>query len=211
MQPWRLDWYNRFERYHCDLSFHREDLRGKCTGFGACHECKDIETKQTRLDPDNLMGQCISSATFQWSQKRITTSQSIRLWVIKFITKKHQSSVLLVPIKGNPLLIILTKGQSVNEESVSMSWRLASIHDTTAWGHDDVIKWKHISASLAFVWGIHRSSVNSPHKGQWRRALMFSLICVWINGWVNNREAGDLIRYRAHYDVSAMELLFTKW
>ena len=38
----------------------------------------------------------------------------------------------------------------------------------------------------------HRSPVNSPHKGQWRGALMFSLICAWINGWVNNREAGDL-------------------
>ena len=40
--------------------------------------------------------------------------------------------------------------------------------------------------------GIHRSPVNSPHKGQWRGALIFSLICVWTNGWVNNREAGDL-------------------
>ena len=48
--------------------------------------------------------------------------------------------------------------------------------------------------------------VNSPHKGQWRGALIFSLICVWINGWVNNREAGDLRRYRAHYDVSVMDL-----
>ena len=36
--------------------------------------------------------------------------------------------------------------------------------------------------------------------------LFFSLICVWINGWVNNREAGDLRRYRAHYDVTVMEL-----
>ena len=26
----------------------------------------------------------------------------------------------------------------------------------------------------------------------------------WINGWVNNREAGDLIRHRAHYDVIVM-------
>ena len=26
--------------------------------------------------------------------------------------------------------------------------------------------------------------VNSPHNGQWREALMFSLICAWINGWV---------------------------
>ena len=52
---------------------------------------------------------------------------------------------------------------------------------------------------------IHRSPVNSPHKGQWRAALMFSLICVWINGWVNNRgEAGDLRRYRAHFDVTVM-------
>ena len=42
------------------------------------------------------------------------------------------------------------------------------------------------------------------NKGQWCGALMFSLICVWIKGWVNNREAGDLIRYRAHYDVTVM-------
>ena len=46
-----------------------------------------------------------------------------------------------------------------------------------------------------FVRGIHRSPVNSPHKGQWRGALMFSLIYVWIISWVNNREAGDLRRY----------------
>ena len=35
---------------------------------------------------------------------------------------------------------------------------------------------------------------------------MFSLICVWIIGWVNNREAGDLRLYRAHYDVILMKL-----
>ena len=71
--------------------------------------------------------------------------------------------------------------------------------------------WRHqmeaFSALLAFVRRIHRSSVNSPHKGQWRGALMFSVICVWINGWVNNREAGDLRRYRAHYDVTVMSSL----
>ena len=55
-----------------------------------------------------------------------------------------------------------------------------------------------------FVRGIHRSQVNSPHKGQWRGALIFPLICAWINRWVNNREAGDLRNHRAHYDVSVM-------
>ena len=69
--------------------------------------------------------------------------------------------------------------------------------------HDDVIKW-YFPRYWPFVRGIHRSPENSPHKGQWRGALMFPLICVRINGWVNNREAGDLRRHRAHYDVIVM-------
>ena len=36
---------------------------------------------------------------------------------------------------------------------------------------------------------------------------MFSSICVWINGWVNNREAGDLRCYRAHYDFTVMNFV----
>ena len=80
--------------------------------------------------------------------------------------------------------------------------------------HDDVIKWKHIPRYWAFVRGIHRwlalfagnSPVTGefPHKGQWRGALMFYLICVWINDWVNHSEAGDLRRNRALYDVIEM-------
>ena len=70
--------------------------------------------------------------------------------------------------------------------------------------HDDVIKWKHFPRYWPFVRGIHRSPVNSPHKGQWRGALILSLICVWINSWVNNRKAGDLRRNRVHCDVSVM-------
>ena len=72
------------------------------------------------------------------------------------------------------------------------------------WVHDDVIKWKHFPHNWPFVREIHRSPVNSPHKGQWRGALMFPLIFVWINGWINNREAGDLRRHRAHCDVIVM-------
>ena len=52
--------------------------------------------------------------------------------------------------------------------------------------------------------------VNSPHKGQWRGALMFSLICAWINDWVNNHEAGDLRRHRGHYDINVM-ITILKW
>ena len=71
--------------------------------------------------------------------------------------------------------------------------------------HDDVIKWKHFPRYWLFVWGFHYWPVYSPYKGQWRGALMFSLICTWKNGWVNNRDAGDLIRSSDHYDVSVMQ------
>ena len=72
------------------------------------------------------------------------------------------------------------------------------------WWHDDVIEWKHFPRYWPFVRGIHRSPVNSSHKGQWRGALMFSLIWARINGWVNKGEAGELRRYRPHYDVNVM-------
>ena len=86
------------------------------------------------------------------------------------------------------------------------SWWEIRITESDVWltQHDDVIKWKHFPRYWPFVRRIHRSPVNSPHKRQWRGALMFSLICAWINRWVNNGEAGDLRRHGAHCDVIVM-------
>ena len=58
-----------------------------------------------------------------------------------------------------------------------------------------------------FVRGIHRSPVDFPHKGQWRRALVYSLICAWTKGWANNWDVGDLRRHCAHYDFTLMWVL----
>ena len=102
---------------------------------------------------------------------------------------------VLLHCRSSFMIITPDWGRTLPCWLVARSWRL--------W-HDDVIIWKHFPRYWPFVRGIHRSPVNSPHKGQWRGALMLSLICVWINGWVNNREAGDLRRYRAHYDVTVM-------
>ena len=52
------------------------------------------------------------------------------------------------------------------------------------------------------VRGIHRGI--SLHKGQWRGALMFPLICVWTNSWATTGDGGDLRRHRTHYDVTVM-------
>ena len=73
--------------------------------------------------------------------------------------------------------------------------------------HDDVINWKHFSRYCPFVRGIHQSLVDSPHKGQWCRTLIYSLICAWTNGWANNRDADGLRRHRAHYDVTVMDIM----
>ena len=90
--------------------------------------------------------------------------------------------------------------------NMSANWQPFCLSPIVLTNHDDVIKWKHFPRNWPFVRGIHRSPVNSPQKGQWRGALMFSLIYVWINGWVNNREAGDLRRYLVHYNVAVMTL-----
>ena len=107
--------------------------------------------------------------------------------------------------------ILFIKTHFYGEHSLHISWRsthLLHLYFLFSW-------WRHqmetCSVSLAFVrgihrWlrGIHRSPVNSAHIDQWRGTLMFSLICAWTNGWVNNQDAGDLRRHRAHYDVTVM-------
>ena len=80
-------------------------------------------------------------------------------------------------------------------------WTAATVE---TFHHDDVIAWNNFPRYWPFVQGIHQSPVNSSHKGQWRRALMFSLICASTNSWANNGDASDLRCYRAHYDVIVM-------
>ena len=90
-------------------------------------------------------------------------------------------------------------------------------HQPWCWSsyHDDVIKWKHLPRYWPFVRGIHRSPVNSPAQRPVTRSYDVSLIYGRINGWVNTGEAGDLRRYRAHYDVTVMisehSSLSTRW
>ena len=44
--------------------------------------------------------------------------------------------------------------------------------------------------------------MDSPHKGQWRGALICSWICAWTKGWANHRVVDDLARHHAHYNVT---------
>ena len=74
-------------------------------------------------------------------------------------------------------LILLGPFEFIIQLCITQTQWLPGLH------HDEVIRWKHFPRNRPFERGIHRSRVNSPHKGQWPGALMFSLICAWITAW----------------------------
>ena len=122
----------------------------------------------------------------------LTTHMNI---IMSQITRN--STVCSTVCKANTIADIVCR---VNERIVSWGGAWFPI---LSW-HDDVIKWKHFPRYWRFVRGIHQWPVDSPHNGQWRGALKFSLICTWINGPANNPKAGDLSLHRAHYDATVM-------
>ena len=59
--------------------------------------------------------------------------------------------------------------------------------------HDYVIKWKHLRRYWFFMRRIHRWPADSPHNGQWRSALMFSLICDTVEQTIETPVIWDAI------------------
>ena len=97
-----------------------------------------------------------------------------------------------------PILIVLIPMFSCTSMQSQIVLLIRSMH--VSW-------WRHQMETFPHYWpfvqGIHRSPMNSSHKGQWRGHLIFSLICAWTNGWVNARDTGNL-RHHSHYDVTVM-------
>ena len=126
-------------------------------------------------------------------------------------TFKQQFSIT-IHFKGNINLLALKLKSFENHAHITyvLTWLVQKcvicFPGDESWqkAHDDVIKWKHLPHYWSLVREIHRSLVNSPHKGQGCGALMSSLISTRMDGWVNNREAGDLRCHRAHYNVTVI-------
>ena len=101
-------------------------------------------------------------------------------------------------VMGNYVCVLILRRQHhvFSSRNLMQRWNLFQ---------DDFIKRKHYPRYWPFVRRIHRSqAIPRTKKGQWRGALMFSLICVWINSWIHNREAGDLRYHRTHCHVRVM-------
>ena len=152
---------------------------------------------------ENPLGKLVLLQHGKFVPKYSQSSSSVRVWegmyFVNSMCDLHSTVTVVYTVSFN----IVWCNVGTLQYLISLPC-FKAINHVVSQRHVDVIKWKHFPHYWPFVQGIHPSPMNSPHKGQWRGALMFSLICAWINGWVNNREAGDLRRYRAHYDVTVM-------
>ena len=114
----------------------------------------------------------------------------------------------LSQILSDASLSYSSKHISTGEHSLHISWRSTHLLHLyflfTSWNGNMFRVTGFCAGNSPVTAGIHRSPVNSPHTDQWRGALMFSLICAWTSGWVNNQDAGDLRRNCAHYDGTVM-------
>ena len=155
-----------------------------------CHnECDGV--------PNHWRFNCLLNCT---NQRKLQNSASLTFVMGIFQWPLNALHKGLVTQKMFPFDDVIKKPQqNTTKGRVYFSW-------DTMICHDDVIKWKYFPHYWPFVRGIHRPLLNSPHKGQWCGALMFSLICARINGKqrVNNCQAGDFRSHRAPYDVNVM-------
>ena len=86
-----------------------------------------------------------------------------------------------------------------------MTWSITVQYERiTSWQYGDFIKWKHFPCYWPFVTGIHPSPVFCFTKAS-DAELLFSLILAWTNGLADNRDAGDLRRHHAHYDITVVK------
>ena len=136
----------------------------------------------------------------------ITWRELLRFCVVKFIILKVKIKFKTWRCKTKKCLPRVLNAPIVSLDHDNLNCNMCN---QLTYTYVEMTWWRHQMETfftlLALCTGIHLSPVNSPHKDQWRRALMFSLICALTNGCVNNRDAGDLRRHRAHYDVTVMK------
>ena len=118
-----------------------------------------------------------SNPTKSWRRDSFPKTKTRTVGNYIFMAYWLHSSAIAVPSKNYDLETTFLRNILKTTWSVSLCkavwfWFVYFL----VW-HDDVIKWKHFPRYWPFVRGISRSPVNSRHKGQWRGALMFSMIC----------------------------------
>ena len=162
-----------------------------------------LEVSDLRQFSDNLIGIFFSILWYKYIWRRFFfykkwivfgsfAQELLEIYAWQPLKLTPRDIFLPVTPSGTPSALIIQAHECLG------SWRSRRLRHGSSWRH----QMETFSALQAICVG--NSPVNSPHKGQWRGALMISLICAWINGWRNICDAGDLRRHRAHYDIKVM-------
>ena len=126
-----------------------------------------------------------------------TTSQQQLFWILMIflMIKSHRKSAYL-------FLLSAKFAFSINgEHTVQRTHYLVYIIYLATWWLNQI---ETCSALLAICAGNSPVTGEFPAQSPVTRSFDVSFIDTWINGWVDNREAGDFRRYRAHYEVTVM-------
>ena len=154
-----------FSILHSKKYRHALHIWYRCNGIGLC--CGLVLFNFTYIIQGYFTGNCLSA-----SESTLKNMANISHWSYKYGYQNNHKARL------DKTMCVFHGIYRINRIKTRIQW------------------WRHQMETFPRYWpfvrGIHRSPVNSPHKGQWRRALMFSLICILTNGWVSNRVAGDL-------------------
>ena len=136
-----------------------------------------------------------------WSNLVISDEMKMTIFSILKLSS-HRAGVSLTAVLSDFSSLLYTRPQQIHcwLHVRNKAWFFKVYFLITWWRH----QMETFSALLALCMENWPVTGEFPLKGQWRGALIFSLICAWINGSVNNREAGDLRRHHPHYDVTVM-------
>ena len=127
-----------------------------------------------------------------------TRQSSRRIWIAKQILSEM-----------NPMSALMVLGWTPPEYKVQLRhwpWTWGVVEESATHFHTKIHTMTSSNGNISRVIGLLCGEFTGelPHKGLWRRALMFSLICAWTGGWVDNRHVSDWRRHRAHYEVTVM-------
>ena len=140
-------------------------------------------------------------------------------WAI--LTSKHYPEIVIYTTIGahiklhncsEYIAVQFSRDRYIHEQRECGDITIADVKQQKCYNHSryKLLKtwWRHpmeiFSASLALCEGNPPVTGEFPYRGHGRRALKFSLVCVWTNVWTNNRDPDDLRRHHAHYDVSVI-------
>ena len=123
---------------------------------------------------------------------------------LTWIVHRHRSPIFSYTVKKTKWIYEFVRVCSVHKHNAMVfCFELRTTHVKYAMASRNIRKMISSNGKKFHVTGLLWG--DSPHKDQWRRALLFYLISARTYGWAINRDASDLRRHRAHYDVTVME------